>query len=141
MAGLGRTGPIAPIGPRAAPQRDLLRLVYVSTAARPLGADDLEAIARTSERNNAARGITGLLLYGGTRFYAVLEGPRRHLFARMEAIIIDPRHRDLRIIREEDIAAQRFANWSFGRIPVAEHGMADHAEGLESFILGLAGRL
>ena len=71
----------------------------------------------------------------------MLEGPRRRVFARMESIITDPRHRDLRIIREEDIAAQRFANWSFGRIPVVEDNSADPAEGLETFILGLAGRL
>lgn len=121
-------------------QPDLLRLVYVSTAARPLGADDLEAIARASERNNAAWGLTGLLLYGGSRFYGVLEGARRRVFDRMEAIITDPRHRALRIVSEEEIVAKRFANWSFGRIPVTDHA-ADPAGGLETFIAGLAGRL
>lgn len=99
---------------------------------------DLEAIARSSARNNAARGLTGLLIHGGSRFYAVLEGPRRRVFARMEVIITDPRHRALRIVREEPIPAQRFANWSFGRIP-DEDGNAE-ADGLESFILGLARR-
>ena len=58
----------------------------------------------------------------------------------MEAIITDPRHRALRIISEEEIVAKRFANWSFGRIPVTEDSR-EPAEGLETFILGLAGRL
>ena len=96
-------------------------------------------IAAVSTLNNAARRLTGLLIHGGSRFFAVLEGPPRHVFARMEAIIIDPRHQALRIIREEPIVAQRFANWSFGRIP-DEVRKAD-ADGLESFILGLASRL
>ncbi len=99
---------------------------------------DLEAIARVSARNNAARGLTGLLIHGGSRFYAVLEGPRRRVFSRMEAIIVDPRHSGLRIVREEPIAAQRFANWSFGHIP-DEDGKTQ-PDGLENFILGLAQR-
>ena len=86
------------------------------------------------------RGLTGLLLFGGSRFYGVLEGPRRRVFGRMEAIITDPRHRALRIISEEEIAAQRFANWSFGRIPDTGDS-SDSVASLESFILGLAGRL
>ncbi len=126
--------------PTPPPPREVLRLVYVSAAARPLGAEDLEAIARVSERNNAERGLTGLLLFGGARFYGVLEGPRRRVLARMEAIITDPRHRALRILSEEEIAAARFANWSFGRIPATE-GEDDVPGGLEAFILGLAGRL
>ncbi len=137
---LGGRGRSHRLGHRRGQSRDLLRLVYVSAAARPLGADDLEAIAKVSERNNAARGLTGLLLFGGARFYGVLEGPRRRVLSRMEAIITDPRHRDLRIIIEDDITAQRFANWSFGRIPASD-GAADPAESLETFILGLAGRL
>jgi len=99
---------------------------------------ELEAIGRVSARHNAARGLTGLLLYGGGRFYGVLEGPRRRVFARMELIITDPRHREVQIIREEDVPGLRFANWSFGRMPDVEDGGA--GAGLESFILGLAGR-
>lgn len=58
----------------------------------------------------------------------------------MEVIVTDPRHRALRILGEDEIDAARFANWSFGRIPASE-GHNDSPDGLESFILGLAGRL
>lgn len=117
----------------------MLRLVYVSAAARALDDADLEAIARTSERNNQALGLTGLLLFGGSNFHAVLEGASRRVLARMERIIIDPRHRSLRILREEEIAAARFANWSFGHVP-RPAGLRGATDDLEAFILGLAGR-
>lgn len=113
--------------------------MYLSAATRALYAADLTDIARASARNNAARGLTGLLIFGGGRFYGVLEGPRRLTLARMEAIITDPRHRALQILREDTIEAQRFANWSFGRMPDAEDASAP-SDGLEQFILGLAGR-
>jgi hypothetical protein len=77
-------------------------------------------MAASSRRNNAAQGLTGLLLFGGFRFYAILEGPQRRVFARMERIITDPRHRRLTVLREDAIEVPRFANWSFGFIPEGE---------------------
>jgi hypothetical protein len=116
----------------------MLRLVYVSEATRDLDASDLEAIARASERNNQALGLTGLLLFGGGRFHAVLEGGNRRVLSRMETIITDPRHRAIRILSEEEIAAPRFANWSFGHVP-GPSGPHDAPDDLTAFILGLAG--
>ncbi len=114
-------------------------MVYVSRARESVGPDDLEAIAAASERGNRACGLTGLLLHGGGRFYGVLEGPRRQVLARMERIIIDPRHHSLRIMREDDVRAQRFANWSFADI--GQHGGRDApVDALENFILRVATR-
>lgn len=134
-AGSRRAGP-----PKRPASLGLVRLVYVSAEARPLGLEDLAGIADVSRRNNAALGLTGILLYGSGRFCAVLEGSQRRVFARMERIITDPRHRDARIIREDRIASQRFANWSFGRLGDSAPG-GGSAASLESFILGLAARL
>ena len=123
---------------RAPPtSRRLVRLIFVSTATRPLEARDLDAMAASSRRNNAAQGLTGLLLFGGFRFYAILEGPQRRVFARMERIITDPRHRRLTVLREDAIEVPRFANWSFGFIPEGEQ-TSDRRNPLESFILGIA---
>lgn len=96
-----------------------MQIVYTSTAVRPLGADDLDAIRIASERNNSARGLTGFLLYQGGRFYGLIEGPRRALMARMEKIIADPRHRDLRVLREADVSSYRFRNWTLSHLPDA----------------------
>jgi Sensors of blue-light using FAD len=98
-------------------ERDLLRLVYASAAAPALIPGDLESIAARSAERNRSAGLTGLLLHQGDRFYAILEGPRRRLFARMERIIIDPRHARVEVLLEAPIACRRFDNWRFGRLP------------------------
>ncbi len=89
-------------------ERDLLRLVYASLAAPGLTDDDLESIEASSAGRNRAAGLTGLLLHQGGSFFALLEGPRRRLLARMERIITDPRHRGVDILVETTIPARRF---------------------------------
>jgi hypothetical protein len=100
-------------------ERDLLRLVYVSRATPGLTAADLAAIEASSAGRNRAAGLTGLLLHRDGSFFALLEGPRRRLLARMERIITDPRHRGVDILVETAIPARRFESWSFGRFPGA----------------------
>lgn len=116
-----------------------MQLVYVSFAAPGLTPDDLEAIAASARARNAAAGLTGLLLHQGGSFYGVLEGPRTRVFRRMEAIITDRRHSGVRILREERVAARRFANWSFGALPGAAR--PDIRDASEEFIWSLARRL
>ncbi len=109
----------------AAPEPDLVRLVYVSVATAPLGQADLDAIAAASRRNNAPRGLTGLLLHGGGRFYGLLEGAERRVLGRMERIVADPRHRAIRVLREDAIRVRRFAEWSCGPLPLMDGGDED----------------
>jgi len=109
-------------------ERDLLRLLYVSAAAPALTADELEAIAASSAERNYAAGLTGLLLHQGEGFFAVLEGPRRRLLARMERIITDPRHAGVDILLEAPIAERRFEIWRFGRLPNASGSPRPAAE-------------
>lgn len=127
--------------PGDGPDCDLVQLVYASTAAPALSAADLDAIAAASRTRNEAIGLTGLLLHQGRSFYGVLEGPKRRVFARMERIITDPRHFRVRILREEDVAARRFANWSFGVLPALEPGPGGTVERPEEFIQSFARRL
>lgn len=101
---------------------------------------DLDAIAERSSQINAAVGLTGLLVHQGRSFCGVLEGPRRQVFARMEAIATDPRHERLRILREEAIRRRRFDNWSFASLPAPAVPSEDW-EGADAFIRTLAQRL
>jgi hypothetical protein len=111
---------------------DLVQLVYVSTAARDLALDELNELAERSRRNNLKARITGILLHQGASFYGVLEGDRTRVFQRMEIIISDGRHRDVQILREQEIRTRRFENWSLGAIPrsTARTGANDAADGL-----------
>lgn len=112
----------------------------MSTAAPDLGADDLDAIRIASERNNPARGLTGFLLHQGGRFYGLLEGPRRPLMARMEVIVADRRHGNLRVLREADVTICRFRNWTFGELPFID-GAGPNDRPSVDFIFNLSRRL
>ena len=53
----------------------LRSITYTSLARLDLQASDLEAIHETAVRENARRNITGLLIFNGTHFLQILEGP------------------------------------------------------------------
>ena len=134
---IGRPGPTEnPSGRPTIPAKasDLIQLIYVSAAAHGLGQGDLDAIARVSLARNKVAGITGFLLHQGDAFYGALEGSERRVLRRMEAIIRDPRHSRIRVLREASIADRRFDNWSFGILPEGRDG----GERGEGFISSLA---
>lgn len=90
----------------------LTRLKYVSRFAGPMTPADVRAIVEAAQRRNAELGVTGILLAFGEVFMQVLEGPTdavRGLFGR---IVIDPRHRDLVLIRNQRVDRPIFAGWS-----------------------------
>jgi hypothetical protein len=74
------------------------------------------------------------------RFYGLLEGPRRALLARMERIATDSRHANLRVLREQDIVARRFRDWTFNLLPEQPAGTRS-GRTLDTFIRTLAHRL
>lgn len=125
MAGLSRIGP------------GIFQVIYVSTATAPLAPEELKTLSTRARARNAAQGLTGFLFHQPPRFYGVLEGPERKVLARMEAIVTDPRHRGLTVLREERVAEARYRNWAFGLLPQARPGseLAVSAE----FVYSLAG--
>jgi hypothetical protein len=118
----------------------LLQLTFVSRAPHPLGEADFTAIRRSSQRHNSRLGLTGLMIYREGRFFAALEGVERALLRRMELIITDPRHFDLRILSERRITARRFENWSFAVLP-SGGGSPARGRADDALIAMLAGRL
>lgn len=115
----------------------LVQLVYSSRAARALTPDELEQMEAEFTRANAAADLTGLLLHQGDSFYGVLEGAERRLFGQMEGLILDPRIKEVRVLREETIASRRFENWSFGTLPPSQQGSSS----TEDFILSIATKI
>ncbi len=126
--------------PASPDEQGLIRLIFASTAVRVLAPAELDAIEATSARHNRTHGLTGFLLFGGQRFYGVLEGPRRRVIGRMERIAVDPLHRRIVIVSEDDITERRFATWTFSRIDEGA-GEAGGPNLLDSFILNMARRL
>ncbi len=98
--------------------------VYVSSAARLLDADGLEAILVKARRNNLRDGVTGVLLHHDGNFLQALEGESGNLsrtFARIEA---DSRHKGVLTLHRGPIASRGFSEWSMAyRRPPASKGL------------------
>jgi len=91
---------------------ELEQLIYVSTDTRavtnPLRAADILSEAR---RNNARDDITGVLTFTGGQFIQVLEGHPDQLEDLLARLVVDHRHRDLRILARRPIVHRDFRGW------------------------------
>lgn len=87
-------------------------VVYTSAALR--AAPDLEGILEVSRRNNAANGLTGILLFAEGNFIQALEGPKEALDATYARIAADPRHRQIIDLFRAPLLARNFPDWSMG---------------------------
>lgn len=90
----------------------MYRLIYVSTASDALAADDIENIIATAQRNNAARDITGILLFNGLNFLQVLEGPRKEIEQLFMHINMDQRHVSVVTVLQEEMKERIFRTWA-----------------------------
>ncbi len=55
----------------------MIQISYISTATKSMSQEDLEEILKTSRKNNAGSGITGMLLYMNNTFVQILEGEEK----------------------------------------------------------------
>ncbi len=94
----------------------LVRLMYVSRAAKAVTQDELVAILKKSKANNPGLGVTGVLCFSDGIFLQVLEGGRNAVSALYNRIATDLRHRDVVLLRYEEIGERRFAGWSMGQV-------------------------
>lgn len=94
--------------------------LYISTAPS-LSRNDIESILTSSERNNAMRKVTGLLLYNGRNFLQLLEGEESELVSLMVKISHDPRHTGISMIDRKIVEHRVCSNWAMRRIMIAEN--------------------
>lgn len=110
----------------------LTRLVYASRT-KLVEADrtgEIERIIASARRRNAQNDVTGFLMVTPTGFAQVLEGNQHNIAETYGRIVVDPRHVDIRLLAEDQIAERRFPNWSMGLAEQDETTM---------FIFGLYG--
>ena len=87
-------------------------LVYVSTGSSRFSPRELGDILAASRSNNAAIGVTGILLYRDGNLMQVLEGDEpavRTLYERIEG---DPRHHGVITVWETEEPERQFPDWS-----------------------------
>lgn len=93
----------------------LHRVIYVSRWSNVLGEDAEAALHRIvagSVGRNRERDITGLLVAHEGWFLQALEGPDTEISALMARIMLDPRHRNVRILGVTAVEARLFQDWS-----------------------------
>jgi hypothetical protein len=89
-------------------------IVYVSSAVRLLGEDQLMDILTSARKNNAEYNISGILFYAEGTFMQVLEGEDADVDYIMGKIILDPRHKNLITLLDEPIQKKNFTDWTMG---------------------------
>lgn len=94
----------------------LVRLLYASRAHADNMAGAIESIVAQSRAHNPERGITGILCYGGDIFLQVIEGGRSEVNELYGHIVRDTRHRDVVLLKYDEITERRFAGWTMGHV-------------------------
>jgi hypothetical protein len=98
----------------------LVRLIYASRAADPQSSEATEAILSQSRSHNPARGITGILCYGGGIYLQALEGGRAPVNELYGHIQRDPRHKDVVLLSYDEIDERSFGGWTMGLVNLAK---------------------
>lgn len=85
--------------PRGAEPEDseilLETFVYCSRASEGVGDEEVDRIIEFSQRQNAARGITGVLVFGSGIFFQWVEGPPTEVRKLIVSLHGDSRHFDI----------------------------------------------
>jgi hypothetical protein len=107
---------------------DLKSLTYTSLAKLDLSAGELDAIHRTARDLNALDGITGLLIFNGTRFLQIIEGAESAVDDLLERLRRDRRHSALEVRDQRRIEQRSFPDWSMELVRVS----TNHTEAKET---------
>lgn len=92
---------------------DIHNVLYCSHATASMNDAELQRIVKTSQKNNPAKGITGLLVFGGGMFLQWLEGPRNEVEALMAVLKSDPRHETIVRLQVLDGLSERlYPRWA-----------------------------
>jgi hypothetical protein len=108
-------------------------LVYVSSAAKLFGQEELLLLLAECREHNERHGITGLLLYNKGNFMQAIEGDQaavKRVFASIEK---DRRHTGLIVIDEGANEVRQFPGWAMGFVDV-DMAQASDIPGYSSFL-------
>ncbi|MBX0290324.1 BLUF domain-containing protein [Hymenobacter sp. HSC-4F20] len=94
----------------------LHHIIYQSNVVAPLSAAELGRLLEQCCFHNRLSSITGVLLYDGSRFLQVLEGPAAAVAAVFARIQVDCRHTAVEVLADGPMAHRQFANWSMGLV-------------------------
>ncbi|GAB2575998.1 blue-light sensor BLUF [Paractinoplanes abujensis] len=91
------------------------QLIYRSRK-NSLPPNGIFAIQDQARHNNAARDLTGVLLFNRDHYLQCLEGEAEQVTRTFRTISDDPRHREVALIAVDDVTERCFPDWSMGLI-------------------------
>jgi hypothetical protein len=92
----------------------LYRLIYASTAQDSVDSNEFRKILDTAQKKNAARDLTGYLVFNSKVFLQGLEGSREAINDLYAKLMRDPRHFNLMVLKYNTIEVRQWAEWSMG---------------------------
>jgi len=97
---------------------DLCQLVYISriTSTGLSSPSTLNDISETAVERNQIDNVTGILCYGNGYFLQCVEGSEQALTNLKNRLLVDDRHKELKILDFSEIIKRRFAGWSLRSI-------------------------
>lgn len=103
----------------------VIQLLYLSTEAQPFDVPQLRALLKQSREANAARGVSGMLLYRSGFFLQVLEGEPGQVRPLVARIAKDTRHKAFVVLDEKAVEQRDFGAWSMGFRDISEARVED----------------
>jgi len=97
----------------------LKTLTYTSRARLDLRDEEVAAIHQTARHLNALDGISGLLLFDGSRFLQIVEGAEDAVDNLVERLRMDPRHSAFEVRDERYVERRSFPDWSMELVRVS----------------------
>ena len=97
----------------------LKTLTYTSRARFDLAAEDLAAIQHEARNLNALDGITGLLVFDGSRFLQIIEGAEDAIDTLVGRLRRDTRHSAFEIRDSQFVERRSFPDWSMELVHVS----------------------
>lgn len=110
----------------------MLQVSYVSHSSEPMSAEQLLALLLQCRKNNAAMGVTGMLLYANGTFLQVIEGEDDVIDSLVSQILVDPRHAQVQMLSRKPISNRQYADWSMGFERVTDAALKG-VDGLKDF--------
>jgi len=110
----------------------MVQISYVSQATAPMSAEQLLDLLMQCRRNNVARDVTGILLYGNGTFLQTIEGDDQVVDDLVALIGTDPRHTSVKLLTRRVIDSRQYADWSMGFERITNESL-QAVEGLRDF--------
>jgi hypothetical protein len=108
----------------------LVRLIYASRSARPIGMREMVTLLEHCRQHNHDQEITGMLAFSRDGFLQVLEGSGQRVNALYHRIAADPRHHQLALISYGEVVEREFPDWNMAALDVVGLGASRRAAAL-----------